>query len=110
MFDIWMRRRRVGRAQRSIPERALVHNIFAKTHLPALPTARFDDKNTSVERAAVESSLLSESYLKSMQDDAKIHETGKPQIIMDYNLTKGGVDTLKKWRLTMSPEEQTSGL
>ncbi|GBP12025.1 hypothetical protein EVAR_5864_1 [Eumeta japonica] len=34
-----MRRRRLGIAQRSIPEAAVARNIFAKKHLPALPTA-----------------------------------------------------------------------
>ncbi|GBP74275.1 hypothetical protein EVAR_58553_1 [Eumeta japonica] len=39
MSDIWMRRRRLGSAHRSIPEAVLARN--AKTHLPALPTSRF---------------------------------------------------------------------
>lgn len=35
--------------------------------------------------------------VSSMHDDAKINEeTGKPDIIMDYNATKGGVDTVDK--------------
>lgn len=35
--------------------------------------------------------------VSSMHDDAQINEdTGKPEIIMDYNRTKGGVDTVDK--------------
>ncbi|GBP20349.1 hypothetical protein EVAR_10614_1 [Eumeta japonica] len=44
MSDIWMRRRRLGSAQRSIPEAALARNIFAKTHLSALPTAELSSE------------------------------------------------------------------
>ncbi|GBP72196.1 hypothetical protein EVAR_90379_1 [Eumeta japonica] len=37
MSNVWMRRRLLGNTQLSIPEIALAHDIFAETHLPALP-------------------------------------------------------------------------
>lgn len=44
-----------------------------------------------------------------MHDDAQINEQiGKPEIIMDYNATKGGVDTVDKMCETYNCARRTN--
>ena len=54
----------------------------------------FDDNTTLLTRCCPnKSSKKLVTLLSSMHGQADIHEKGKPEIIMYYNKTKGGVDS-----------------
>ncbi|GBP91625.1 hypothetical protein EVAR_54536_1 [Eumeta japonica] len=52
--DIWMRRRRLQNAQHSNPEAALTCSIFAKEHLPELPTTEVSSEKRVQKQIYVE--------------------------------------------------------
>ncbi|GBP68835.1 Phenoloxidase-activating factor 2 [Eumeta japonica] len=72
MSDVSMRRRRLGSAQRSIPEAVFAYNIFAKTHLSVLPTTEVSSDLRLQEQILVGSEPSSMFQIRTMLQSTRL--------------------------------------